>query len=250
MTFTLLKSRRTTHRSMLRWTWGKGAGISAGCLLLSCLLSGVVRGDEPSEVRQAPYRVKDARIADKPAESNGEEKPESNPERDETEARIKRLRQPPPDGDAPVEPEKDPKKLKKISEISPFGPPPDEGELPSEVSLGDDVYGGRLISHMNFNWEASDNFYNPLYFEDIGLERYGHTYPFVIQPVASIAKFTGQFFLLPYQMTINPVRKEMYPLGYHLPGDFVPHLWYPIPWNTSAALVEAGVATGLVFLIP
>lgn len=225
--------------------------MAAGCLIAVCLVQGQARGEEPSEVRQTPYRVSDTRLIEKPAEVSTDDPDEKSEERKESDERIRRLRQPPPStGEGPVEPEKDPRKLKKISEISPFGPPPDEGELPAEVGLGDEKYTGRIIPHMHFAWEASNNFYNPLYFEDLGLERYGHTYPFVLQPAASIAKFSAQFALLPYQMTINPVRKQMYPLGYHLSGDYVPYLWYPIPWNTTAAAVEAGVITGLVFLLP
>ena len=34
--------------------------------------------------------------------------------------------------------------------------------------------------------------YNPLYFEDAPLERYGHTYHHALQPFASVAKFGKQ----------------------------------------------------------
>jgi hypothetical protein len=99
-------------------------------------------------------------------------------------------------------------------------------------------------------WEATNFTYRPLYFADPALERYGHSYHPVIQPIASIARFGTQFCFWPYQATIEPPCKEESPLGYYRPGDVIPKLHYQIPLNAEAAAVQAGFVTGLYFIIP
>ena len=99
-------------------------------------------------------------------------------------------------------------------------------------------------------WEPTNFYYYPLYFADPALERYGHTYHPVVQPVASLARAGVQFVLLPYQMTITPPCKQEYPLGWYRPGECAPKLHYQIPLNAKAAVVEAAVVTGLFFAIP
>ena len=99
-------------------------------------------------------------------------------------------------------------------------------------------------------WEPTNFYYYPLYFSDPALERYGHSYPRVIQPLASIARFGTQVVFLPYQMAITPPCKPEYPLGFYRPGEYAPKLHYPIPLNAHAAITEAAVVTGLFFIIP
>ncbi|WP_010587508.1 hypothetical protein [Schlesneria paludicola] len=99
-------------------------------------------------------------------------------------------------------------------------------------------------------WEASNFHCHPLYFADPALERYGHTYGHLLQPIASIGRFGLQAAFLPYQMTIDPICKDEYMLGYYRPGDCAPKLHYPIPLNAEAAVVQAGYVAGLYFVIP
>lgn len=101
-----------------------------------------------------------------------------------------------------------------------------------------------------FTWEPTNVSYNPLYFEDPALERYGHTYHCLLQPAVSLGRFGVQFLGLPYQMAIDPICKEVYPLGWYRPGECAPKLLYQVPLNAEAAGVEAGVMTGLFFLFP
>lgn len=118
------------------------------------------------------------------------------------------------------------------------------------LKFSDVEYTPRAFPDMMMPWQASNFYHYPLYFEDPTLERYGHTPGFLVQPFASAARFSGQLVLLPYQMTIDPILKPTYTLGWYRPGDVAPKLRYQIPWNFKAAVVEAGVVTGLVFLIP
>jgi hypothetical protein len=65
-----------------------------------------------------------------------------------------------------------------------------------------------------------------------------------------VGKFSAQLVGLPYQMGIDPPCKRIYPLGYYRPGECAPKLHYQVPWNTRAALIQAGVTTGMFYLIP
>jgi hypothetical protein len=178
-----------------------------------------------------------------------------------------------------MEPVRDPKQLRRLTSIMPFYdyvpegapgysdpchnicPRPNEErckncpdghcpQCPEEVALTTDPYVPREISHLHYCWEAADVYYNPLYFEDFQLERYGHEYPCVIQPIASVGRFAVQLLGIPYQATIHPIWECQSPLGYCRPGEFVPFKNYQIPWNTRAAAVEGAAAVGAVFFIP
>lgn len=101
-----------------------------------------------------------------------------------------------------------------------------------------------------YHWMASNLKHDPLYFEDVALERYGHTYPDCVQPFVSVGKFGLQVVGLPYLVALDPVWCEEYALGYYRPGDCAPHLCYVPPFNKEAALTSAGIYTGLFFLFP
>lgn len=121
---------------------------------------------------------------------------------------------------------------------------PDVRPLPGTGSVERD------FAPLNFQWCASNLYHNPLYFEDVSLERYGHAYPPLVQPAASLAKFGLHVIGLPYQMAMHPVWHEHYALGYYLPGDPAPTLHYRVPLNQKAIVAAAGVYTGLVFIFP
>ena len=129
-------------------------------------------------------------------------------------------------------------------------PPGTAPQCPREQPLSDHVYAERAFPDSIFQWEASDLNHNPLYFEDPALERYGHTYPAIMQPFASATLFGLQLFGLPYQMTLDPIHKRQYALGWYRPGECAPKKLYQIPLNAHAAAVEAGTVTGLIFLFP
>ena len=118
------------------------------------------------------------------------------------------------------------------------------------MALGTDPYVGRAYSNTCFQWRATDLYHNPLYFEDPGLERYGHTHWDAVQPFVSTGQFGLQLVGLPYQMTIDPMCKKMYTLGWYRPGECAPKKYYQIPWNTEAAFSQAAVVTGLFFVVP
>ena len=121
---------------------------------------------------------------------------------------------------------------------------PDEAELPTQ---GDAF---RVFAPVTYAWAASNLTYNPLYFEDADLERYGHHYPEWVQPFASGGLFAVQLAALPYQMAIDPPHACVSPLGFHRPGECVAPRKKAVPWNARAAAEAAAVYTGLIYLVP
>jgi hypothetical protein len=103
---------------------------------------------------------------------------------------------------------------------------------------------------ITYTWKASGLCHKPLYFEDIQLERYGHSCGPLLQPIASGAHFFLTVPILPYKMGLEPPDECMYTLGYYRPGSCAPYMLDPIPLSVRAGLAEAGVVTGLIFLIP
>lgn len=149
----------------------------------------------------------------------------------------------------------DPKQLRKITTIRPFQDysplgQPAVNRKPEELKLGDGEFPERMFESHVYSWKPSDLYHYPLYFEDPPLERYGHTHHELLQPFISAHRFGTQLIGLPYQMTIDPVLKKTYTLGWYRPGEPAPMLLYQVPWNSEAAVVEAGVITGLFFLVP
>jgi hypothetical protein len=55
---------------------------------------------------------------------------------------------------------------------------------------------------------------------------------------------------LPYKMVLLRPHDCTYTLGQYRPGDYTPFQRTRFVWNTPAAVAEAGVIVGLVFIIP
>lgn len=111
-------------------------------------------------------------------------------------------------------------------------------------------YMPRMFDPSCFTWAATNLWYNPLYFEDVALERYGHTWCPLIQPAVSVGRFGAQVVTLPYHMAMDPLCKKEYALGYYRPGDCAPKLCYQPPLSLRGGIAQAGVVTGLFFIIP
>jgi len=115
----------------------------------------------------------------------------------------------------------------------------------------DDVF-GRNWPTVCYEWDAPALAHRPLYFEEVNLERYGYgmKYVRVAQPVISAGQFFATVPTLPYRMLAEPARDPVYTLGHYRPGSDVPYCPVYPPLSVSGGVAEAGVATGLIFLIP
>ncbi len=142
-----------------------------------------------------------------------------------------------------------PEKLKKISELS-YKIAAEEGKFPTECTLISSPFQPRCWAPVTYHWTASSLCHKPLYFEEVGLERYGHSWGPYLQPVVSGAHFFLTVPILPYKMGLYPPGECMYTLGYYRPGSCAPPLLDPIPISVRAAVLEMGVWTGMMFLIP
>ena len=101
-----------------------------------------------------------------------------------------------------------------------------------------------------FTWTASALCHKPLYFEQVQLERYGHTAGPFKQPIISGAHFFFTITALPYKMAINPPMECQYALGYYRPGSCAPWHIPPVPLSVRAALAETGAWVGGIYIIP
>lgn len=71
-------------------------------------------------------------------------------------------------------------------------------------------------------WEAPDIRFQPLYFQDIALERYGQTCRPGQQVAQSAVHFGVNFLTLPYHLIIDPSWNCDTPYGYCRPGSNAP----------------------------
>ena len=101
-----------------------------------------------------------------------------------------------------------------------------------------------------FTYQASALCHKPLYFEEVQLERYGHTAGPIKQPIVSGAHFFANIAVLPYKMAISPPFECEYPLGYYRPGSCAPWHIPPVPLSVRGALAEAGAWVGGIYILP
>jgi hypothetical protein len=92
--------------------------------------------------------------------------------------------------------------------------------------------------------------YQPLYFEEVNLERYGRSYG-IFQPVVSAVHFYSSVHTLPYCLFAQPARRCTYHAHWTLPGYRIPgkeHQRVPVSGLGGAA--QLGVAYGFILLFP
>ena len=77
--------------------------------------------------------------------------------------------------------------------------------------------------HKVFAWAAPDIRYQPLYFEDVALERYGQTAGPHLQCYISAVNFFVDFVLLPHQFRHDCPGSCDHPLGFCRPGNTTPY---------------------------
>jgi hypothetical protein len=126
----------------------------------------------------------------------------------------------------------------------------DNWGLPQECQLEQVAFQPRTWQRTIMTWQASNLCHKPLYFEDVNLERYGHTSGPVLQPLVSSAHFFVNIAVLPYKMGIHPPGECQYALGYYRPGNCAPWIVPPVPLSLKGGLTQAATMSGLFWLIP
>ncbi|MEM0925679.1 MAG: hypothetical protein AAGJ83_06560, partial [Planctomycetota bacterium] len=122
--------------------------------------------------------------------------------------------------------------------------------LPEECLIEQVAYEPRAWTPMTMTWKASDACSKPRYFEEVNLERYGHTFGPYLQPFVSSAHFFGNVMVLPYKMGVHPPHECQYALGYYRPGNCAPWIVPPVPISARGALSQAAFMTGTFWLVP
>lgn len=75
--------------------------------------------------------------------------------------------------------------------------------------------------HRIYTWSAPHFYHQPLYFQQINLERYGVGSRPLVAPIQSAAHFYGSMALWPAKMIWNWPTESVYSLGHRRPGDCV-----------------------------
>ncbi|MGI9470192.1 MAG: hypothetical protein ACR2NZ_01580 [Rubripirellula sp.] len=122
--------------------------------------------------------------------------------------------------------------------------------LPKECLIEQVAFSPRTWTPMTMTWKASNLCHNPLYFEDVNLERYGHTHGPLFEPVVQSAHFFANIAVLPYKMGVHCPNECQYALGYYRPGNCAPWITPPVPISARGAISQAATMTGLFWLIP
>ena len=138
---------------------------------------------------------------------------------------------------------------KPLQEISPQSIHPKAGMTPDEKEIPEMDYQVRNWNEQTFSWKASELQHYPVYFEDLALERYGHSMG-LLQPVWSAGIFFGQLLTFPYDLGSRPPFKEIYEIGHPRPGEETPRLLYQIPFNVGGGLSAAAAWTLLPVIFP
>ena len=122
--------------------------------------------------------------------------------------------------------------------------------LPNECLLQQVAYTPRTWSPITMTWAASNLCHKPLYFQEVNLERYGHTAGPIAQPIISSAHFFANIAVLPYKMGVHSPHECQYALGYYRPGNCAPWIIPPVPLSVKGSLYQAAAMTGTALLVP
>jgi hypothetical protein len=123
-------------------------------------------------------------------------------------------------------------------------------DYPYECELDAPPYVQRHWAELTFLWRASALCHKPLYFEDVQLERHGHSWGPLAQPFVSSAHFFATVPVLPYKMGLKSPHECVYTLGHYRPGSCAPYMIEPVPISVRAALFQAGAVVGAAAAIP
>lgn len=135
---------------------------------------------------------------------------------------------------------------------------PSKGELPPNYAAARFAKSGDVLHTVGtsrpwmgsvYDWKASAFCHRPLYFDEPYVERNGHSFG-LLQPAVSGAHFFARIPALPYMIAAYPPHECIFTLGHARPGSYAPFRYIRLPLRLDAAAIQAGVVTGLVYLIP
>jgi hypothetical protein len=125
---------------------------------------------------------------------------------------------------------------------------PASANVPQECTPKQAMFQPRAWCPVTFTWTAPATMNKPLYFDEVQLENYGHSWGPYMQPIVSGVHFFAVIPMLPYAMGVSGPNECVYTLGYYRPGNCAPYMLDPFPWSLRGALCEAGFWTGAPFV--
>ena len=120
--------------------------------------------------------------------------------------------------------------------------------IPETCTVGGQGLATRAWVPQTYTWKATSLCHKPLYFENIQLERYGHSHGPFMQPVHSVAHFFSSLATMPMQTAVHPPNECRYALGLYRPGDCAPWLKEPVGFTLSGLRRQALFVTGAAFI--
>ena len=136
----------------------------------------------------------------------------------------------------------------------PMAMPKNEGVAALPLMAQDRPFTRGALVAAGYQWHPSPDglqfCYQPLYFEEVNLERYGRSFG-ILQPAVSAAAFWGRVPLLPYMAFARPARRCTMHAHWTLPGYKIPQ-WEPQPIVPSVhgSAAEVAAIYGIILLIP
>ena len=116
--------------------------------------------------------------------------------------------------------------------------------IPTECLIRPGQVATRDWTKTTFTWKASSVCHKSLFFEDVQLERYGHSAGPVLQPLISGAHFFSNVAMIPYNAGVYPATECHYVLGYYRPGECAPWLLPAFPLSKRGAAMETAGLLG------
>jgi hypothetical protein len=112
---------------------------------------------------------------------------------------------------------------------------------------------GEFVDY-GFDWQPEpiglEFCYQPLYFEEVNLERYGRSWG-IFQPYVSAVHFYRQIHRLPYYMFSQPARRCTYHAHWALPGYRIPcRERRPLHPSVAGVMAECAWVYGMLVLVP
>lgn len=134
----------------------------------------------------------------------------------------------------------------RLSAAPPPGSPPVENPL---RDVDTDAVGAGRHEPKTVSWVPPALAHKPVYFEEVGVERYGQTRSPALQPVISGGKFLADAVTLPYKMGVDSPERVAYDVGLPRPGSPTSGVRESLPFSMKGMLYQGAASTGAVFFI-
>lgn len=136
----------------------------------------------------------------------------------------------------------------RLSAAPPSESPSAQNPLRTSRPDDDSVRAGRHDPQF-VSWVPPALSHKPVYFEEVGVERYGQTRSPALQPLISGGKFLANAAILPYKMGVDSPHRISYDVGLARPGSPTPGVRETLPFSLKGMLYQGAATTGAAFFL-